>query len=49
MMVVLEKERPDGTVRPYTLGWAEAGMRAAGEANRHAASAYGSTRETGCT
>ena len=29
MMVVLEKKTPDGTVRPYILGWAEAGMRAA--------------------
>ena len=29
MMAVLEKEGQDGTVRPYTLRWTEAGMRAA--------------------
>ena len=36
MVVVLEKEGLDGTARPYTLGWREAGMRAAGRGSEHA-------------
>ena len=40
MMVVLEKKGLGGMARPYTLGWREAGMRAAdGEANRSPSSA----------
>ena len=47
MMVVLEKEGLDGTAHPYTLGWREAGMRAAGRGSEHASVTSGTSREVG--
>ena len=45
--MVLDKEGPDRTMRPYTLGWREAGMRAAGRGSEHASVTSGTSREVG--